>query len=364
MPSDLANKIFRQVLQNAKDVTDTFDIDLGRLPEDIVESHQQAEPYIQQVREIMDGAILNPDTDLSSINFGLVDMKAWAKVYGAHIKEALQSGDVVAIDGTPLVPYQRFLVSQVYACAIGTLTYREHMSIKAQVVKTRARQGLFIDKAETERFINETENLSSSQSWPSAFMEYLERQAARDHPAQYALIDGPFITQNLLTREEGRKLYGTMLGAKRKCYVGVIKDIRFAHAEERFAAAALRTGELFVRDTEYNILKARLDKDYSATVKRFGEDYLTDILRGIFKPGRETFGFQCHRQDLPAAICLLSMDANTQPGHEIPFLLEQVDAQLRGRYRPQETMAAVEFAIAGDNIDEFYDEAEERKFRS
>jgi hypothetical protein len=58
------------------------------------------------------------------------------------------------------------------------------------------------------------------------------------------------------------------------------------------------------------------------------------------------------------------MDANTQPGHEIPFLLEQVDAQLRGRYRPKETMAAIEFAIASDDIDEFYDEAEERKFRS
>ena len=364
MVADSANKIFQQVLQNAKDVTATFDIDLGRIPNDVVESHQQAEPYIQKMRELMEQKALEPDADLSNVNVGLIDMRAWSKVHGAAIEQAMHSGDVVAIDGTPLVPYQRFLVSQVYACAVGTLTYREHMTLNAQVVKTQARQGLFFDEAETERFINETENLSSSQSWPSAFMEYKERQAARDHAAQYALIDGPFITQNLLTREEGRKLYKTMLGAQKKCYVGITKDLRFAHAEERFEAVALRSGELFVRNTEYNILKARLDKDYSVTVKRFGEDYLTDILRGIFKPGRKAFGFQCHRYDLPAVVCLLSMDANTQPGHEIPFLLEQVDAQLRGRYRPKETMAAIEFAIASDNIDEFYDEAEERKFRS
>jgi hypothetical protein len=58
------------------------------------------------------------------------------------------------------------------------------------------------------------------------------------------------------------------------------------------------------------------------------------------------------------------MDCNPQPGHEIPFLLEQVDSKLRGRYRPNETMLAVEAALASNDIDEFYDEAEERMFRS
>jgi hypothetical protein len=366
MPKDSSNKVFKQVLENAKDVTDTFDIDLGGIPKDVVESHHQAEPYIQKVRELMEQAVLAPDADLSSFNLGLIDMFAWAKVHGAPIQIALETGDVVAIDGTPLVPYQRFLTAQVYACAVGTLTYRAHMALNAQVVKTQAQQGLFaeLDVEDTHRFIKETEKLSETRSWPSAFMEYKERQAAFEHPARYALIDGPLITQNLLTQEEGRKLFEHMLGAKRKCYVGVTKDLRFADTEERFEAVALRPGELFVRDTEYNVLKARLEKDYTGAVKRFSEDYLRDILRGIFKPGRKAFGFQCHRSDLPAVVCLLCMDANTQPGHEIPFLLEQVDAQLRGRFRPTETMAAIEFALASDDVDEFYDEAEERKFRS
>lgn len=364
MAADLPGKIFRQVLQNAKDVTDTFDIDLGRIPEDVVESRQQAEPHIQQIRKQMEEFILPPNVDLATVGVGLINMPLWAEIHGTPVREALYSGNVVAIDGTPLVPYQRFLTAQVYACAVGTLTYREHLALKAQVIKTQAQQGIFTDEQETYRFITETEDLSASQSWPSAFMEYMERRAARDHSAHYALVDGPLITQNLLTQEEGRKLYQTMLTANRKCYVGVTKDLRFAEAEERFEAAALHTGELFIRHTEYDKLRARLDKDYSGAVKRFGEDYLVDILRGIFKPGRKAFGFQCHRYDLPAVVCLLCLDANTQPGHEIPFLLEQVDAKLRGRYRPNETVAAIEFALASDNMEDFYDEAEERKFRS
>ncbi len=366
MPADISHKVFRQVLNNAKDVTSTFDINLGSIPEDVVASHQQAEPYIQVIRGMMEEHRLAPEVDLATVTTGLIDMQAWVSVHGAPIIEALHNGDVVAIDGTPLVPYQRFLTAQVYACAVGTLTYREHMALSAQVVKTQANPGLFIDKEEAYRYVTDTEELSGSRSWPSAFMEYMERRAARDHVARYALIDGPLITQNLLTQDEGRKLYQSMLSAGRKCYVGVTKDLRFTHTEERFQAVALHTGELYVRDSEHAILKSRgrLEKDYSGAVKRFSEDYLAHIVRGIFKPGYKAFGFQCHREDLATAVCLLSLDAHTQPGHEIPFLLEQVDAKLRGRYRPAETMAAIEFALASNDMDEFYDEAEERMFRS
>lgn len=364
MPKKLTQQIFSQVLARAEDITDTFDIDLGKIPEDVVSSHRQADPHVQNVRDLMETSRLAPDADLSTTDHGLVDMWAWAEIHGASVQQAFKRGDVAAIDGTPLVPFQRFLTAQVYACAIGSLTYREHLSLKAHVVKTQADPGLFVDYDATRQLIDETERLTSSQSWPAAFMEYQERLMAFQHPARYVLIDGPLITQNLLTQGEGRRLYERMLGVNRKCYVGVTKDLRFAETEERFEAIALRQGELFIRNTEYNVMKPRLDREYGGVIKRFGEDYLTDIFRGIFKPGRKAFGFQCHRNDLAAVVCLLILDCHTQPGHEVPFLLEQVDAKLRGRYRPNETMSAIEAALASNNIDEFYDEAEERKFRS
>jgi hypothetical protein len=359
-----SQQIFKQVLQKAEDVTDTFDIDLGHIPQDVVDSRRQAEPHIRNVRELMEAKALTPDVDLSTVTNGLINMAAWAEVYGTPIREALRTGDVAAIDGTPLLHFQRFLTAQVYACAIGSLTYRDHLALKAQVVKTQAEPGLFQDQAATKQLIDETERLSSSQSWPSAFMEYQERKTALRHKAKYVLIDGPLITQNLLTQQEGRKLYEQMLGYNRKCYVGVTKDLRFADAIERYEAAALRTNELFIRSTEYNVIKKRLEKDYKGAVKTWSENYLVDIFRGIYKPGRKAFGFQCHRDDLPAVVCLLIMNCHTQPGHEIPFLLEQVDAKIRGRYRPNETMGAVEAELARNNVNDFYDESDERMHRS
>ncbi|OQW91224.1 MAG: hypothetical protein BWK78_05215 [Thiotrichaceae bacterium IS1] len=356
-------KIFKYVLQNAKDVTDTFDVNLGDIPQDVVASRQQAEPHIKNVRQLMEEKRLEPDTDLSNVELGLIDMSEWVKVHGEPIREALKSGDVVAIDGTPLLQLQRFLTTQVYACAIGTLTYRDNLALKAQVVKTQASQELFQDIDATTRHIKETERLSSSRSWPAAFLEYKERQTGYNHHAKYVLIDGPLITQNLLTQTEGRELYTKMLGVNRKCYVGVTKDLRFADTEERYEAVALHAGELFIRNTEYNVMRERLEKDYRGAVKTWSEDYLRDIFRGIYKPGRKAFGFQCHRDDLPLVVCLLSMDCHPQPGHEIPFLLEQVDAKIRGRYRPTETMSAIEATLARHNMDEFYDETEERMFR-
>lgn len=364
MGKSLTGTVFKQVLDRAVDVTATFEIDLGGIPQDVLASRQEAQPHIQNMRELMEAARITLDTDLTEISCGLINAEEWIEVHGAPILKSFARGDVVAVDGTPLLHPQRFLSAQVYACAIGTLTYCEQLALKANVVKTQADPILFTDYASTKRHIDETQRLTESQSWPSAFLEYQERLAAFKHPAPYVIIDGPLFTQNLLTQEEGRKLYERMFGYNRKCYVGVTKDIRFADSEERYEAICLRQGELFVRNTVLNLLQPRLDKDYGGAAVRFAEGYLGDFFRGIYKPGRKAFGFQCHRDDLAAVICLLFMDCNTQPGHEIPFLLEQVDAKIRGRYRPNETMLAVEATLASNNIDEFYDEADERKFRA
>jgi len=359
----LTDQVFRHVLGRAQDVTDTFEIDLGGIPRDVVESHRQAHPHVQNVRALMEDRAISPTDDLSGLTCGLVTAVEWFPQHGASIQEALSSGDVVAVDGTPLIFPQRFLTAQVYACAVGALTYQNHLALKATVVKTQADPTLFTDQDATQQLIEESQRLSESQSWPAAFLEYQEHLAGLNHAARHVIIDGPLITQNLLTQTEGRRLFERMLGGRHKCYVGVSKDLRFVDVEERYEAMALRPGELFIRNTVLNLLEARIDKDYVGAIKRFAQGYLGDILRGIYKPGRKAFGFQCHRDNLGEVICLLFMDCHTQPGHEIPFLLEQVDSKLRGRYRPGETMLAVEAALASNDIDEFYDEAEERMFR-
>jgi len=363
MNKQLTDKTFGQILANATDITDTFEINLGGLPEDILQATNDAKPHLAVLRAEMEKCWLEPDADLSGVRYGLVDMAVWTEAHGKPVKQALTDGDVGAIDGTPVVPHQRYLTAQVYACAIGYLTSRTLMDLKARLVKTQAPIGTVGTLEGLVDFISEAEILTGSRSWPGAFMEYLERERAKDCTSQYVVIDGPLVTQNLLTRRQGRDLLRDMLaGSSRKHYVGVIKNILRSSADMRFYARALRMGELYVHETVYGILEPRLDI-YAGDVARFAREVGTDILRGVYKPGRKTFGFECHRNDLPVVVSLLWLDRNDQPGNEIPFLLAQVDAQLRGRYRPAETITAIEAMLAEHVGDELFDEMNERTLR-
>jgi hypothetical protein len=359
----LTDETFGQILSNAVDITDTFDVDLGGLPDDILQATQDAKPHLAVLRSEMEKFWLEPDADLSDIRYGLIDMAAWTRVHGEPVKHALTDGDVGAIDGTPVVPHQRYLTAQVYACAVGYLTSRTPMDLSTKLFKTQAPIGTVGTLEGLIDFISEAEILTGSRSWPAAFMEYLERERAKDCASRYVVIDGPIVTQNLLTRRQGRDLLRSMLtDTSRKCYVGVIKDILRSSVEMRFYARALKPGELYVQETLYGILLPRLDS-YGGDVSRFVSTVGTDILRGVFRPGRKAFGFECHRDKLPDVVSLLWLDQNDQPGNEIPFLQAQVDAQLRGRYRPAEAVTAIEATLSEHVQDEFFDEINERMLR-
>jgi hypothetical protein len=338
-------------------------VNLGGLPEDILQATNDAKPHLAVLRAEMETCWLKPDADVSAVRYGLIDMAAWTEAHGKPVKQALTSDDVGAIDGTPIVPHQRYLTAQVYACAIGYLTSRTPMDLKARLVKTQAPLGTVGTLEDLVGFIDEAEILTGSRSWPGAFMEYLERERAKDCVSQYMVIDGPLVTQNLLTRRQGRDLLRELLtDSPRKHYVGVIKNILRSNVEMRFYARALRAGELYVQETLYDFLAPRLDS-YGGDVVRFASQVGTNILRGGYKTERKTFGFECHRDDLPVVVSLLWLDRNDQPGNEIPFLLAQVDAQLRGRYRPAETITAIEATLAEHVGDEFFDEMDERTLR-
>jgi len=348
---------FYNLLQSAEDITHRYDIDLGGLPDDILSATQLVSPLIREVRRRMESLVLHPDIDLTDIETGLINMSEWADYYGQVVKEALDSGDVVAIDGTPLIPHQKYLTQQVYACAIGSLTSREPLNLKAKLVKVKAE----LDDDNVEKAIDEIEELSQSTSWPTAFMEYQEREFAfKNTKANFVLIDGSLLPQNLITRQAGRVLFKEMLlGKNRRCYVGVQKNITGNNTERRFLARALKTGELYIHETLASFLKRYDVGDMGDFLDTVG----VHIFRGVFKPGRKAFGFECHRDDLPYVVALLYLDANNVPGFEIPFLLAQVDAQLRGRYRPSEAVSAIEATLARYGEDDFFDEANERTFR-
>ncbi len=134
----------------------------------------------------------------------------------------------------------------------------------------------------------------------------------------------------------------------------------------RLIARALKPGELFIFETQKDYFLRR-EKPEAYEGREYGrwiDDQMDVIIRGVYKPGVKSFGFQCHVRDFEAAVSLLWLDRDTGvPAHEIPFLLNQVDVQLRSRYRRVDTMAAIDGLLVNQGEDYFFDESDERGFR-
>lgn len=354
---------FSEILDHAEDITERFFVDFGGLSDDVLNNAKGVRPHLHILREHLMKHILDPQNDYSG-EPGLVFMEEWSRLVGNEVSAALRDGNVVAVDGTPVINHQAYLTGEVFSCAIGTLTSR-HEDVSAHVVKTYLpieREPKTLDDVIED--IDTAESFSESRSWPMAFMEYMERAYALASDASIALIDGPIVTQNLVTRPRGRELLTDMIGNNRsKRCIGVIKDTHKSDRYLRFFARALRTGELYVHHTVYHSMYQRLETSYAGEVQRFVEEQGRNVLRGVYKPGIKAFGFECHIEDLPYAVALLWLDRNQQPGFEIPFLLAQVDARIRSRYRPNETTEAINAALVRNGEEDYFDEADERDLR-
>ncbi len=358
---------FDDLIKNAEDITNRFDIDLGGLPDDILRASQLTEPYLAIIRKLMEKLMLTPEGNYLEAKQILLNMEDWFEKHGKIIRKAYIQGEVIAVDGTPLISHKRYLSGQVYACAVGGLTSKDPMNLEAKLVKVMANleevSETDINIEDISRIVSESDQLTRTSSWPNAFRTYQEREFAFKSKHKYIIIDGPIITEDLLTRQAGRELYRKILTSD-KCFVGVIKDIHQSPAALRYHARALKTGELFVWNNLRGVLQRNLgESEYQGDVKEFADTHGEKIVRGVYKPGVKSFGFECLRKDLPNVIALLWVDRNEQPGHEIPFILEQVDSQLRGRYRPAETSRAIEVSLAGYSDDHLFDEIDERDLR-
>lgn len=229
---------FKKLLNSAEDITHRFDIDFGGLPEDVLKATQDVKPYLDRIRAEMESVKLGVDIDLARTDYGLINMPEWTHHFGGEVITDLEMGRVIAIDGTPLIHPQRFLTGQVYACAVGGLTSQKPMNLEAKLVKVQADlEGDPEELDEVIRILSESEQLSANRSWPNAFLDYQERELAFNTNHRAVIVDGNLITQQLMTRREGRQLYTKMLKTTRsKKYVGVAKNILQGDIERRYYA--------------------------------------------------------------------------------------------------------------------------------
>lgn len=96
----LTDDTFETLINNTDDISDTFEINLGGLREDVIESEKEAEPFTKKVRELMVESQILPGTSTHDVKSGLIDMERWAAANFGVVIDALINGDVAAIDAT------------------------------------------------------------------------------------------------------------------------------------------------------------------------------------------------------------------------------------------------------------------------
>jgi hypothetical protein len=138
---------------------------------------------------------------------------------------------------------------------------------------------------------------------------------------------------------------------------------------------ALKPGEIFVYETVYEHVTdtSRVPRrDIAEQIQRDAqwerdEEFVAlakQVWRGVFKPAEKAFGFECHVEHLPFMLRLLAADCQMNlPGHEIPFLLNEIDREIRAFFKPDLVKAKIGQRMVRTGEELFYEEGDERDFR-
>jgi hypothetical protein len=100
------------------------------------------------------------------------------------------------------------------------------------------------------------------------------------------------------------------------------------------------------------------------TLPEFHDEIAPYILRGIFRPRIKTFGFEVHADHFEDMLRIMAADCQMNNiGHEIPYLLNRVDEEVRTRFNPQILRDRIATELAMQSEEVFFEETDERQFR-
>lgn len=354
------SSMFTELIRRSKRITsDEFATTFGGITEDVVEmlNSDQARAILQQAREAMETAppLPNGMARLRTVEFG-------------RFEDApeLEQGLVAAVDGTFALPMQLYSAGQALSAGIGSLSYRRAFQDDMHYWSSRA---FLADATDADDYIARQEQglFGISQV---AFMRYFEILHGLEIAEPIVFYDGPIIYEWLTTTHEGVNAYTQLFASGKQC-IGVMKDLRanvvFAHY-----ARAIRTAEIFILET----LADHLDGSNASNrnhaeggmrryiLPEFKDRIAPRILRGLFKPGKKAFGFEVHEDYLETMLRILAADCQLNAiGHEIPYLLNRVDEEVRRNFNPQLLQDRILAQMAAQSEEIFLAEAPERSFR-
>ena len=315
--------VFESCLDHRRDIDE---IQLFNLSEEVAYNATAGLDVIAQMRRLMQDC-LEPFQRF-------VDFRTAGAEFNEDIRRQLERGAIAAVDGTDRLPSMAFTTTSLYAAGVAWVTSQSRGVPKIHLTSTTADLCLPLEQAQgldMWALAQSMDQATQEGSWSTTFREYMERSCAKELPdaIETCLIDGPLFTQNLMTQKAGQKLMAELIKQPRR-YIGVIKGLDSSWSLCRWAAQALEPGEVYILCTIQQAFTVRQQKGGSSDVMAdwFGKHAPTYV-RGVYRPGQKAFAFECAADDVEYAIALLREEASPQKGHEIPRLLQMVDAACR-----------------------------------
>ena len=331
-------EMFHELLNGSRRVSkDDFAVDFGGIADDVVEmlNSPQAQRTIQEARETMENG------SLRKVKFGEF-----------NTAKELEKGEVAAIDGTFALPMQKYSTGQAICVGIGSLSHCRSMQDSLHYWSSKV---ILSDATDADDFI-EREKRGLFGIYPTAYLRYCEIAHCLEIVEPYLFLDGPLVDESLIATQDGIELYSKLFKREKYQVIGVIKNI--GNPVFTKFARALNPGEIYVVGT----LQEHLNQ--GSTARKLKNRITRDILRGVFKPRKKAFGFEVHRKHLDDMLRIMAADCQmNQPGHEIPFLLNRIDEEVRKNFDPRILKDRIAAQMVAENEELFYDETDEHAFR-
>jgi hypothetical protein len=344
---------------------DGYALNFGGLVEDVSEmlSSEEAQAALKEARDYIEG---QQESRLSN-GFPVLQCLEFGNINNAP---ELVEGQVAAVDGTPVLPLQKYSAGQALCVGIGSRSYIRQMEetlhgYTSKVLLTD------ISPGETQEYLKRImEGLYSISQ--TAYMRYYEVTYALELTEPYVFCDGTLLYEWLVNQDIGRELYKKFM-AKKKA-IGVMKSLQ-DNTMFSWLGRALKPGEVFLYETLYEHISQMSNVPYRDRAERVRSEVQwqndsefvalsKQIYRGVFKPRNKAFGFECHIDHLNPMLRLMAADCQMNyPGHEIPFLLNRIDLEIRSFFRSNVVKTKISQRLSQDSEILFFGEGYERDFR-
>lgn len=353
--------IFSELIKNSRRISrDDFAINFGLIAEDVVEmlTSPEAQRAVQEARDTMEkaGPLKSGEPSLRQLEYGVF----------SNAPE-LERGEVAAVDGTTALPIQIFSAGQALCVGVGSISHRRPLQDSLHYWSSK----VFLSQAkDTDDFLARQEQglFGISQT---AYLRYYEVMHGLEIDEPFVLFDGPIIYEWLIGAREGTQLYEKLFSSNKRC-IGIMKNIK-ANATFATFARALRQGEVYIIENLFDHLvrsdvsnrnPGESSNRFALNRQEFTKNMAPHILRGVFKPAKKAFGFEVHEDHLEDMLRIMSADCQLNSiGHEIPFLLNIVDQEVRRFFSPQILSDRIAAATSSQSEELFFEETNEREFR-